>query len=260
MLGAIAGDMIGSPHEFSPIKTKEFSLFDSRQHFTDDSVLTVAVAQWLLDGLDLVSLFHDFYSKHPFAGFGGRFKRWAERRATASYGSFGNGSAMRVSPVGWAFNTLGEVLAVAGDSAAVTHDDPRGIAGARATAGAIYIARTGGTVDDVREFVNRQFPSYNLHRSVEEIRRWYRFDPTCQGSVPEAIVCVLEAEGYEDAVRNAVSLGGDADTQACIAGGIAEALWGLPDEIETETLRRLDRDLIEVTHRFREAHCLPCST
>ena len=115
-------------------------------------------------------------------------------------------------------------------------------------------------MDDVREFVNTQFPNYNLNRSVEEIRRWYRFDPTCQGSVPEAIVCVLEAESYEDAVRNAVSLGGDADTQACIAGGIAEALWGLPDEIQTETFRRLDRDLMEVTHRFREVHCLSCST
>ena len=250
MIGAIAGDIIGSVHEFVGTKTKRFDLFTGANNFTDDTVLTVAVAEWLLRGGDLVDLFHEYYQRFPAVGYGGWYRTWAEERRRDPYDSYGNGSAMRVSPVGWAFDTLEEVLDWAKRSSEVTHNHPEGIRGAQATAACIFVARTGGTKDDIRKLCDERFVGYNVDRSVDMIRPGYRFDVTCQGSVPESISCVLDARDYEDTIRNAVSLGGDADTQACIAGGIAEAMWGVPEEIATTAMRYLDPYLEPVVTDF----------
>lgn len=255
MIGAIAGDIIGSVHEFVGTKTRQFEFFEGGSNFTDDTVLTVAVAEWLLRGSDLVDLLHGYHARFPNAGWGSWFDTWASSRCRDPYDSYGNGSAMRVAPVGWAFDSLDEVLDGARRSAEVTHNHPEGIRGAQATAASIFIARTGGTADDIRGFFSDQIVGYDLDRTVDEIRENYRFDVTCQGSVPESIICVLEADGYEDAVRNAISLGGDADTQACIAGGIAEAMWGVPDWIQAEAIERLDPTLRETVDEFIEKSC-----
>lgn len=259
MLGAIAGDVIGSRFETVGLKGKRFELFTADSRFTDDTVLTVAVADCLLTGRGYVDAFHDYFDSYPRAGYGGSFVGWAARRQRKPYGSWGNGSAMRVSPVGWAFDTLDAVLAEAEQSAAVTHDHPEGVRGAQATAAAVFLARTGASKDDIRSAVEARF-GYDLSARLADIRPGYEFDVSCQGSVPESIIAFLEAADYEDAVRNAISLGGDADTMACIAGGIAEAFYGgVPAVIRGETLARLDDRLRGVVEVFARRYGLPAA-
>ena len=254
MLGAIAGDVIGSVHEWAETKTKDFPLFVPESSFTDDSVLTVAVADWILHPeMDLVQIFHDYFEAYPGRGYGGMFHQWAENRNRKAYNSFGNGAAMRVSPVGFAFETMDEVLLWAERSAAVTHNHPEGIRGAQATAVAIFLARQGKNKKQIRHKLELQF-GYDLSRRIEEIRPAYRFNETCQETVPEAIVAFLESKSYEDAIRNAISLGGDADTLACIAGGIAEAYYGeVPPHIAVPIKNCLDVKLLRVVELFYQS-------
>ena len=256
MYGAIAGDIIGSVHEFIDTRSKDFSLFVEKSDFTDDTVLTAAVAAAVLDGTPFRDGILDFARRYPMRGYGGRFKAWIHSDDPQPYNSYGNGSAMRVSAVGLAYDDRDAVLAAAERSAACTHDHPEGVKGAQATALAIFLARTGADKETIRGDVARTF-GYDLDRTVDDIRPLYDFDETCQGSVPESIVAFLDADSYEDAVRNAVSLGGDADTQACIAGGIAEAFWGgVPAEILAETRRRLPDELTGIIDRLYERHPL----
>lgn len=249
MIGAIAGDIIGSVHEGLGTKTKRFPLFDRYCRFTDDTVLTVAVAESILLGSDLVDTLHDYFHRYSQAGFGGYFIEWALLRRREPYNSWGNGSAMRVSPVGFAYDTLDDVMQHAERTAAVTHNHPEGIRGAQATAVAIFLARTGSDKQTIRQQLEELF-GYDLAIPLSEIRETYEFDVSCQGSVPQSIVAFLEANDFEDAIRNAISLGGDADTMACIAGSIAEAYWGVPGKIERRTLAYLDDQLRRVVDEF----------
>jgi len=250
MLGAVAGDIIGSMFEFHPVQNKTFELFSQESSFTDDTVLTVAIASALMTDGDYLSAVVDWAKRYPHAGYGARFLLWLHADDHRPYGSFGNGSAMRVSPIGFAFDTVNEVLAEATRSAAITHDHPEGIKGAQATALAILLARTTHDKETVRREISARF-GYDLSRPLDFIRPGYSFDETCQSSVPEAITAFLESIDYEDAVRNAVSLGGDADTLACIAGGIAEAFYGpIPQAIRAQVLSRLEPDLRDVTIAF----------
>jgi ADP-ribosylglycohydrolase len=250
MIGAIAGDIIGSVYEGHPLKTTEFPLFTTHSTFTDDSVLTVAVADCILNGKDYAITFKQYARKYPYAGFGGMFFRWVKGDSLEPYNSFGNGSAMRVSPVGFAFGTLEDALAEARRSAEVTHNHPEGIKGAQAVAAATFLAREEESKSKIKDFIEKNF-GYNLNETLEEIRPHYYFDETCQGSVPQAIIAFLESDTFEDAVRKAVSLGGDSDTLACMAGGIAQAYYrAIPDYIIKEVKNRLDRELLKVVEQF----------
>lgn len=252
MIGSIAGDIIGSIYERKPHKSKEFPLFNPRCRFTDDTVLTVAVADAILSGRPYVETLAEYGRRHPDAGYGGTFRQWLQTIDLKPYNSWGNGSAMRVSPVGFAFDPEEEVLREATRSAEVTHDHPEGIKGAQATALAVSMARTGRTKEEIRAEITARF-GYRLDTTVEAIRPEYRFDVSCQGTVPAAVVAFLDSTSYEDAVRNAISLGGDADTLACIAGGMAEAFYGgVPAEIRTRALDTLPDDLREITIAFEQ--------
>lgn len=257
MLGAIVGDFVGSVYEHAPTKRKDFQLIDPRCTVTDDSLLTIAVARWLMYGTDLVAQFHGLFSAYPRAGWGGMFVRWASARRREPYHSFGNGAAMRVSPVGWAFSTLEETLAAAAETASVTHNDPEGIKGAQAAATAIYLARSAHDKEHIRREIASLF-GYALDRTTDAIRPTYEFDETCQGTVPEAIIAFLDATDFEDALRNAVSLGGDADTLACITGGIAHAYYGtLPSSLSAAALASLPEALRGVWDEFRTRYAVP---
>lgn len=250
MLGAIAGDVIGSVYEGRPIKTTTFPLFDKDARFTDDTVLTVAVAHSILRGTDYLSSIKTLGRRYPNAGYGGTFIQWLFSDDSQPYNSWGNGSAMRVSPIGFAFDTVEDVLAEAEQSAAVTHNHPEGIKGAQATALAIFLARTGRDKPAIKQEITTRF-GYDLEPSLADIRPHYRFDVSCQGSVPQAIIAFLEANSVEEAIRNAISLGGDSDTQACLAGGIAEAFFGqIPPAIVTEVRRRLPEEFLNVIDEF----------
>ena len=250
MIGAISGDVIGSYYEAFPIKECDFPLFHKDCRFTDDTVLSVAVADWVLSGGDLIDYFHAYFEEYPSAGYGSSFSCWAGYKQREPYNSWGNGSAMRVSPVGFAFDALDQVLDKAQETAAVTHNHEEGIRGAQATAAAIFMARTGASKLDIRNYIQSQF-GYDMNRSLADIRPHYSFDVSCQGSVPESIIAFLESQDFEHAVRNAISLGGDADTMACIAGGIAEAYYcKIPDFIREKTLEVLDERLVETTLAF----------
>jgi ADP-ribosylglycohydrolase len=252
MIGAIAGDVIGSVHEYESTKTKDFPLFDPKCFFTDDSVLTIALADALLHDLDYAVTLKLYYRRYPNAGYGSSFHHWAMSESWAPYNSFGNGSAMRVSPAAWFAQSLDEALALAERSAAVTHNHPQGIRGAQATAAAIFLARTGHDKEDIRRFVKATF-GYGLQRTLAEIRPDYEFNESCQGTVPQAITAFLEATDFEDSIRNAISLGGDADTLACITGSIAEPYFGgVPPDIRESVLLRLDDDLLAVVTEFEE--------
>jgi ADP-ribosylglycohydrolase len=250
MLGAIAGDMVGSVYEASPIKTTRFPLFSSGCRFTDDSVLTLAVADAILQGRDYRESLREFGRRHPDAGYGGNFYHWLMGSDPSPYHSWGNGSAMRVSPVGFAFDTEQVVLEQAKLSAECTHDHPEGIKGAQAVALAVFLAHQGASKDGIRAELERRF-GYDLRRRLEHIRPGYTFDVSCQGSVPESILCFLEGDDWESSVRNAISMGGDSDTMACIAGGIAEAFWGaLPPPVRRRVHELLSDDLWRVAVQF----------
>ncbi len=254
MIGAIAGDIIGSVYEHHPIKTKDFPLFQPRSRFTDDSVLTVAIADALLGGRPYRDAVRAWGRRYPHAGYGGSFVRWLFADDPRPYHSWGNGSAMRVSPVGWAFGSEDEVLRQARLSAEITHDHPEGIKGAQATALAVYLARTGADKETLRARIQTEF-GYDLGRTVEDIRPGYAFDVSCQGTVPEALIAFLDAGSYEEATRNAVSLGGDSDTLACIAGGVAAAFYsGVPDPVRAEVRARLTPDLWRVVEAFERRY------
>jgi ADP-ribosylglycohydrolase len=250
MLGAIAGDVIGSVHEAAGTKTKVFPLFDEYCRVTDDSVLTCAVAEKLLRGGDYVDLLHEYVREYPAAGYGGTFITWAAHKRREPYNSWGNGSAMRVSPVGVIFDTLEDVCAEAKRSADVTHNHPEGVKGAQATAVAVFLARTGHDKPAIKAHIEREY-GYNLSERLDDIRAVYSFDVSCQGSVPQSIVAFLESTDFEDAIRNAISLGGDADTMACIAGAIAEAYYGgVPEHIRGPVMEKLDDRLEGIVTEF----------
>lgn len=260
MIGAIAGDIIGSVHEHRRTKTMDFELFGRDCFFTDDSVLTIAVADSLMTGAPYTDRFHEYFQAYPQAGYGMRFTFWAARREREPYNSWGNGSAMRVSPVGFAFGTLEEVVAEARRSAEPTHNHAEGIRGAEAIAAAIFLGRTGKSKEEIRSAIESRF-GYDLSPRLDDIRPDYSFDESCQGTVPPAIIAFLESRDYEDAIRKAISLGGDADTLACIAGGIAEAFYGgVPEPIARRAMAILDAPLRQVTEEFRRRFLLPGGT
>ncbi|KKB50000.1 hypothetical protein HMPREF1212_03160 [Parabacteroides sp. HGS0025] len=247
MTGAIAGDIIGSVYEFDNIKTTDFPLFTNESDYTDDTIMTVAVADWLLNGGDLAKVMQRYGREYPYptGGYGGRFSGWLREKDPLPYNSWGNGSAMRVSAVGWMFDSLEKTLEVAKETAVVTHNHPEGIKGAQATAAAIYLARTGKSKQDIKQYIETAF-SYDLGRTCDEIRPFYRFNESCQGTVPEAIIAFLDSSDFEDAIRLAVSLGGDSDTLACITGGIAEAFYGIPEDIKLEVKKRIPEKFNEI--------------
>ena len=261
MYGAILGDMIGAPYEFDGgNKTKDFPLFGEGSQYTDDTVMTVAVAEALMDTLGqpedavraaLVRSMRAWGQRYPFAGYGGRFRWWLVSEDPRPYNSYGNGSAMRVSAAGWLFDTLEETRRMASLTAAVTHNHPEGIRGAEATASAVFLARTGSTKDEIRDYIIREF-GYDLSRTCDEIRPGYRHVESCQETVPEAVTAFLEGRDFEDVIRTAVSLGGDCDTLTCIAGSMAEAFYGVPDEYKAECRSRLPGDMLEVLVWFDE--------
>ena len=256
MIGAIAGDIIGSVYERHNLKRTDFPLFDPWCHFTDDTVLTVAVADAILTESPYGEKLKEYFRYYPRAGYGGNFRLWAASEDTNPYYSMGNGSAMRVSPIGFSFNTLDEVLKEAERSAIVTHNHPEGIKGAQAVAGAVFMGRTGHSKAEIKAYSERTF-DYSLREPLDEIKKHYRFDMTCPGSVPQAIIAFLESNDYEDAIRKAISIGGDSDTIACMAGGIAQAFYGgIPKEIEDKVRSLLDQRLNRVVTEFATQHCL----
>ncbi len=254
MLGALAGDIIGSVHEFLQEKTMDFPLFVEHSRFTDDTVLTIAVADCLLTDSLYVDKFHDYTRAYPDRCYGAGFWHWVESGSREPYNSWGNGAAMRVSPVGFALCTLDDVLREAKRSAEVTHNHPEGIRGAQATAAAIFLGRQGESKARIREFIQGRF-GYDLNRTIDGIRPTSSFNESCQGTVPEAILAFLDSTDYEETVRLAISLGGDADTLACIAGGIAEAFYGgVPKNIAELAMARLDDKLRKTVLRFSEVY------
>jgi len=250
----MVGDIVGSIYEWHNIKTKDFPLFRRECKFTDDTVMTVAVAEGLMNGGtpdDYINAMKRFGRMYPRAGYGGNFRNWLFMEESLPYNSWGNGSAMRVSPVGWYFDTLKETENAAEISAAVTHNHPEGIKGAQAVAAAIFLVRSGKSKEEIKRYIEDKY-HYNLSRTLDEIRPAYRFDVSCMGTVPEAIIAFLESENFEDAIRNAISLGGDSDTLAAITGSIAEAAYGVPDEIRGVAVFLLDYPLKEGLSRWQD--------
>lgn len=252
MLGAIIGDIVGSVYEWDNIKSKDFPFFSPKCFFTDDTVMTLAIADGLMNGAcseDFVAAMKKFGHLYPDAGYGGRFFGWLFSQETAPYNSWGNGSAMRVSSVAWAFETLSEVEQTAEITAATTHNHPEGIKGAQATAAAVFLARIGKSKEEIKAYIENEY-GYDLSRNLDEIRPAYRFNESCQKTVPEAIIAFLESRDFEDAIRNAISLGGDSDTLAAITGSIAEAAYGIPESIRTAAFDYLDQRLYDTYMRF----------
>lgn len=263
MYGAILGDIIGSPYEFDRgEKTKEFELFPALARFTDDTVMSVAVAEALI-GLgadadeehvkgDVVRFMRHWGRRYPRIGYGGLFHKWLVTDDPQPYGSFGNGAAMRVSSVGWLYDSLSRTREVARWTAEVTHNHPEGVKGAETVASAIYLGRMGHSKEEIKDYITQEF-GYDLTRTLDEIRPTYSMDATCPGSVSEAITAFLESTDVIDAIRNAVSLGGDTDTTACIAGSIAEAFYGCTDEEKRAVETRLPEEMLTVLAAFRMA-------
>ncbi len=260
MLGAITGDIVASCYEFDNIKSTDFPLLTKQCYFTDDSVLTIALADAILHKLDYAQTMRAYFKRYPRAGFGTMFYRWASADASdifnrAPYNSWGNGAAMRISPVGYAFDTLEEVLQKTVEYTEITHNHPEGIKGASATAAAIFLARTGHTKQQIKDYVVTHF-GYDLNRTCDEIRPNYYFNESCQETVPEAIIAFLESNDFEHALRLGVSLGGDSDTLTCITGGIAQAFYGgVPEDIASKALSFLDEPLRAVTVKFMHKYC-----
>jgi len=252
MLGAIIGDVVGSVFEWENCKSKEFPLFSKKSTFTDDSVLTFAIANAILTKTEYEKNLRYFGHEFPNRGYGTGFSQWLG--STEQFFSYGNGAAMRVSSVGFAFDTLGKVLEEAEKTAAPSHNHVEGIKGAQATAAAIFLARTGKTKDEIKSYITEKF-SYDLNRKVDDIRPTYEFNETCQGTVPEAIIAFLESIDFEDAIRTAISLGGDSDTLACITGGIAQAFYkDIPIKIIAGITKRLDLDLLRILNKFNKKY------
>jgi ADP-ribosylglycohydrolase len=250
IIGAIAGDIIGSVYEWHNVKTVDFNLFCHKSTFTDDSVLTLATMAAIINQRSYTETYQLFGRNYPHRGYGSHFFSWIHSENPAPYNSWGNGSAMRVSPVGWYGNSLDEVMVEAQKSAEVTHNHLEGIKGAQSTAAAIYMARTGKTKDEIRKFITDTF-GYDLNRKIDNIRPSYEFDVSCQGSVPEAIIAFLESTDFENAIRLAISIGGDSDTIACIAGGIAEAYYQtVPENIIENVLKILPKELVKIMEEF----------
>ncbi len=254
IIGAIIGDIVGSFYEFYNCKSTKIALFTSGTTFTDDTVMTIAVADWLLSGVPLQTTMSDWGQEYPNRGYGGMFCEWLfYSKDKKPYNSFGNGAGMRVSPCGYYANSLEEALELARQSAEVTHNHPEGIKGAQAIASAIILARQHKSKDEIRDYIETSF-GYNLHRTCDEIRPAYRFDVTCQGSCPEALIAFLDSDDYESAIRLAVSLGGDSDTIACMTGGIAAAYYGIPAWLVKYVVSEyLPRNIRDVVGRFDEA-------
>ena len=258
MLGAIVGDIVGSIYEWRNIKTKDFPLFGKRCRFTDDTVMTMAVAEGLLNGgksNDYIAAMKRLGKIYPNAGYGGYFRKWLFTNDTEPYNSWGNGSAMRVSPTGWFFGTLEETEAAAKISAAVTHNHPEGIKGAQATAAAIFLARNGKSKAEIKAHIEEKY-GYDLSRTLDDIRPGYKFDVSCMGTVPEAIIAFLESTDFEDAIRNAISLGGDSDTLAAITGSIAEAEYGVPKTIYDKAVSMIEGPLLDILNLWQEKVCV----
>lgn len=256
IIGAIAGDVIGSAYEFNPTRDHDFELFTPKSSFTDDTVLTMANALWLIDDEQhtherLVEIMLDLCRRYPNRGYGGRFANWICDKDPQPYNSYGNGSAMRVSPVGYYAQSLEEALALAKVSAEVTHNHPEGIKGAQATAAAIFLARRGKSKQEIRDYVAQTF-DYDLSRTLDEIRPTFSFDETCQRTVPEAITCFMEGKDYEDVVRLSVALAGDADTIAAIAGSISSAVDEVPNDITQQVIALLSEEFCTTLLRFNE--------
>lgn len=254
--GAIFGDIAGSNYEYCPVRSSEFNLIDNHSTFTDDTVMTLAVAIWLCkenkNSTNLITALQTLGQMFPQAGYGGTFRMWLIDADPKPYNSWGNGSAMRVSPCGWVASSLEEAEELAKQSAEVTHNHPEGIKGAQAVAAAIYLARTGHSKQYIKNYIENTY-KYNLNRTVQSIiDRGYGFDVSCQGSVPESIIAFLDADDFESTVRNAIMLGGDADTQAAIAGSIAEAFYGIPDEYKEIVEQKLDEKLLSILKHFNE--------
>lgn len=259
MIGSILGDIAGSVYEFHNIKTKEFPFLTPQKGYTDDSILTLATADWLLHGGDCATYYFRYATRYPcpLGGFGGRFREWLRQGQQTGqlrpYGSCGNGSAMRVGPVGWAFRTEEETLEAARTSAACTHNHPEGIKGAQATALCIFLARNGKSKEDIKNTVEAKF-DYDLNFTCNGIRDTYQWDATCQGTVPQAIHAFLDGTDFEDCVRTAISLGGDSDTLACITGSIAEAFYGIPPTLRMQTMLHLPTHFQQIVAEFEEKY------
>lgn len=252
MIGAIAGDIIGSAYELHCTKSLDFKLFTPLSTPTDDTVMNIAVADCILHGKGYAETFKEYGRRYSYAGYGSMFLQWLVSNDLAPYNSFGNGSAMRVSPVGFAFSTLDAVLQETEKSAVVTHNHPEGIKGAQAIAASVFLARSGEHKTKIQEYVEEHF-GYNLHQTIDEIRPSYHFDETCQGSVPQAIIAFLESDCYEDAIRKAISLGGDSDTLGCMTGGIAQAYYkAIPGYIVRRVRELLNEDLLVVIDEFNQ--------
>ncbi|CAN5565584.1 ADP-ribosylglycohydrolase family protein [soil metagenome] len=257
MLGAIIGDIAGSPYERTNLKSLAAPLFARGSQFTDDTVLTVATADVLMNGGDYTEAYQRYGRRFPNAGYGGTFRQWIVAEQPASYGSWGNGSAMRASPIGWACESIEQVLTEARCSAQVTHDHPEGIKGAQAAASAVFLARTSHTKTEIKNYLSQTF-SYDLHRTIEAIRPSYAFDVSCQGSVPEAVIAFLESENFEHALRLAISLGGDSDTIASITGAIAHAFYReIPVHMTRMAHSLLAPDLDETIRTFCTRYAIP---
>lgn len=260
MIGSIIGDIVGSVYEFTPNKTKDFDFFNQNGSYTDDSILTIATADWLLHGGEVAHYYSKYGEKYPrpMGGYGAGFQLWLERSIRQQdfrpYNSCGNGSAMRIGPVGWAFDTMEDILAKAKESAECTHNHPEGIKGAQATALAIMMARQGCNKNEIRSEIGKRF-EYDLHFTCEQIRPTYVWGGTCQDSVPQAIVAFLDGEDFEDSIRNAISIGGDSDTIGCITGSIAEAYYGVPTDLRNQALNYLPGEfqciLSEFENKFK---------
>lgn len=249
IIGAIIGDIVGSRFEWSNTKKTDFELMVPWSKFTDDTVMTVAVAEWLKAGGDLSATMQKWGRRYPGAGYGGMFSVWLDSDDPKPYNSYGNGSAMRVSPVGFYAKSLEEALELAKSTAEVSHNHPQGIKGAQAIASSIYLALNGKSKEEIKKYVETEF-GYNLHRSCDDIRPAYRFDVTCQGSCPQAIIAFLDSSDFESAIRLAVSLGGDSDTIACMTGGIAAAFYGVPSDLITKVKEYLPDDIVQVIEKF----------
>lgn len=245
MLGAIAGDIIGSIYEFNNIKSKDFSLFTPASTFTDDTICTVAIIDSLLHSLDPQEAMLDWCRKYPELSYGTRFRQWIFSNDPRPYHSFGNGAAMRISPVAWVAEGEEHLFELSDKYTAITHDHKEGLKGARAIALAVYLTKKGLCSKDLKLELTKNF-SYDLNATVDEIRSNYCFDETCQGTVPQSIICFLEAESFEDAIRNAISIGGDSDTVGAIVGSIAEAKWGVDEHISKEVWKRLTPDIQQI--------------